>query len=130
MMRTFLKRGGYVAVATATQQPDGCWRLTTWRPDGPSGHQTFTADELERELRWHWTEWPGAALFLDSWSKTAKWERGLKQCQFIQAWNELAHLDFDAGCGQADELISGTVHDFGGGSDLEPFSCSFWRCER
>ena len=48
----------------------------------------------------------------------------------VNASSSKAHLDFDAGCGQADELISGTVHDFGGGSDLEPFSCSFWRCER
>ena len=39
------------------------------------------------------------------------------------------HADFDAGCGRADELITGTDHDFGGGSDLPPFSVSIFRCE-
>lgn len=37
---------------------------------------------------------------------------------------------FDAGCGLADELISGKVHDFGGGSQLEPYSAYFWKMER
>jgi glycosidase len=41
-----------------------------------------------------------------------------------------AHLDFDAGCGQARDLVTGETHDFGGGSDLEPYSCHFWLCER
>ena len=37
---------------------------------------------------------------------------------------------FDAGCGQAKELISGTIHDFGGGSTLQPFSSEIWLMER
>ena len=37
---------------------------------------------------------------------------------------------FDAGCGQAQELLSGTQHDFGGGSRLEPYSVYFWKMER
>ena len=37
---------------------------------------------------------------------------------------------FDAGCGQAQELISGTVHDFGGGSTLPPKSSQIWLMER
>ena len=37
---------------------------------------------------------------------------------------------FDAGCGQALELISGRNHDFGGGSELPPYSVQFWRMER
>ena len=41
-----------------------------------------------------------------------------------------AHLDFDAGCGQATDLITGELHDFGGGSTLPPLSCAFWLCER
>lgn len=36
---------------------------------------------------------------------------------------------FDAGCGQADELITGTKHDFGGGSVLKPFSSEIWLME-
>ena len=37
---------------------------------------------------------------------------------------------FDAGCGQATDLITGALHDFGGGSELPPYSASFWLMER
>ena len=37
---------------------------------------------------------------------------------------------FDAGCGQAVDLITGEPHDFGGGSILPPYSAYFWKCER
>ncbi len=37
---------------------------------------------------------------------------------------------FDAGCGQAEEMITGTTHDFGGGSVLPPYSVQFWKMER
>lgn len=37
---------------------------------------------------------------------------------------------FDAGCGQAVDLITGAKHDFGGGSELPPYSAYFWKCER
>lgn len=37
---------------------------------------------------------------------------------------------FDAGCGQAIDLITGQVHDFGGGSELPAYSAYFWKCER
>lgn len=37
---------------------------------------------------------------------------------------------FDAGCGQAQELLTGCVHDFGGGSQLEPYSAYIWKMER
>ena len=36
---------------------------------------------------------------------------------------------FDAGCGTALELISGQTHDFGGGSELKPYSVAFWKME-
>lgn len=36
---------------------------------------------------------------------------------------------FDAGCGMAVDLITGREHDFGGGSELPPYSAFFWRCE-
>ena len=39
----------------------------------------------------------------------------------------LAH--FDAGCGTATDLITGIVHDFGGGSELPPYSAFFWKME-
>ena len=37
---------------------------------------------------------------------------------------------FDAGCGLAEELISGEAHDFGAGSELPPYSVKYWKCER
>ena len=37
---------------------------------------------------------------------------------------------FDAGCGTAVDLISGKMHDFGGGSELPPYSAQFWKMER
>lgn len=36
---------------------------------------------------------------------------------------------FDVGCGQATDLITGELHDFGGGSELPGYSAFFWRCE-
>ena len=37
---------------------------------------------------------------------------------------------FDAGCGRAVELITGAAHDFGGGSELPPYSVQFWKMEK
>lgn len=37
---------------------------------------------------------------------------------------------FDAGCGKAVDLITGKDHDFGGGSELPPYSAAFWKMER
>lgn len=36
---------------------------------------------------------------------------------------------FDAGCGTAVDLISGKKHDFGGGSELPPYSVQYWKME-
>ena len=36
---------------------------------------------------------------------------------------------FNAGYGLADELVTGTVHDFGGGSELAPYSYHIWKCK-
>ena len=47
----------------------------------------------------------------------------------INAAGETYHADFNAGCGTAVDLITGQPHDFGGGSDLPPYSCAFWRME-
>ena len=37
---------------------------------------------------------------------------------------------FDAGCGQAVDLLTGQTHDFGGGSELPPYSVQYWKMER
>jgi len=36
---------------------------------------------------------------------------------------------FDARAGRGVDLITGQPHDFGGGSELPPYSCMFWRTE-
>lgn len=36
---------------------------------------------------------------------------------------------FDAGYGLADDLVTGTVHDFGGGSEMAPMSSHIWLCK-
>lgn len=40
----------------------------------------------------------------------------------------MAH--FDAGCGKAQELLTDKEHDFGGGSQLEPYSVCYWKMEK
>ncbi len=48
----------------------------------------------------------------------------------INADSEPYVAHFDAGCGLAEDLISGATHDFGGGSELPPYSAYFWKMER
>ncbi len=48
----------------------------------------------------------------------------------INADSESYTAHFDAGCGTAVDLISGKPHDFGGGSELPPYSAYFWKMER
>jgi glycosidase len=64
--------------------------------------------------------------------KQVIFERAFEDERIIVAINADSnpyHADFNANCGRALELISGRVHDFGGGSDLEPYSLSFFKCE-
>ncbi len=48
----------------------------------------------------------------------------------INADSEAYTAHFDAGCGMAEDLITGEKHDFGGGSELPPYSAYFWKCEK
>lgn len=45
----------------------------------------------------------------------------------INADSNTYHADFNANAGRAVDIITQKEHDFGGGSDLPPYSCSFWR---
>ena len=38
--------------------------------------------------------------------------------------------EISAGCGLAWDLITGEQHDFGGGSELPPYSAYYWKMER
>ena len=48
----------------------------------------------------------------------------------INASGESFTAHFDAGCGMAEELITGKPHDSGGGSELTLYSAAFWKMER
>ena len=48
----------------------------------------------------------------------------------INASDQPFTAHFDAGCGMATDLITGEDHDFGGGSELPPYSAYFWKMER
>ena len=48
----------------------------------------------------------------------------------INADSEPVTAHFDAGCGTAVDLITGNPHDFGGGSELPPYSVQYWKMER
>lgn len=48
----------------------------------------------------------------------------------VNADGESYTAHFDAGCGTAVDLISGESHDFGGGSELPPYSAYFWKMEK
>ena len=48
----------------------------------------------------------------------------------VNAAPEPVTLHFDAGCGRAVDLIDGSDHDFGAGSELGALSCAYWLCER
>lgn len=66
-------------------------------------------------------------------NKQAIWERkteGERVLVAINADSEPYVAHFDAGCGTAVDLITGKPHDFGGGSELPPYSIAFWKMER
>ena len=48
----------------------------------------------------------------------------------VNADGETYVAHFDAGCGLAWDLITGEQHDFGGGSELPPYSAYYWKMER
>ncbi|MBC8569645.1 alpha-amylase family glycosyl hydrolase [Zongyangia hominis] len=48
----------------------------------------------------------------------------------INADSEAYTAHFDAQCGQGVDLITGDLHDFGGGSTLPPYSVAYWKTKR
>ncbi len=86
---------------------NGSLRLTVWGPDGPHYHLTFANTQyLERELHHGWRDDPGAGERLDAWALTDEWERGLKQCQFVSAWNQCSFAGRYDLCQRLDETPS------------------------
>lgn len=65
-------------------------------------------------------------------NKQCIWERETDGERVLIAVNideQPYHAHFDARCGRAVDLITGEMHDFGGGSELPPYSAYFWKCE-
>lgn len=93
MSTRFYKHRDLELVASVTPQeptenhPDVRWRLTTWAPNGPTGHTCLSESGLTRELKWYWCEDPGAGKLLDSWVNTPRWGLGVRRCRFVQIWN-------------------------------------------
>jgi len=48
----------------------------------------------------------------------------------VNASDEPVVFHFDAQCGRATDLATGGWHDFGGGSEVAPFTTKLWLCER
>ena len=59
--------------------------------------------------------------------RTSKHERVIVA---VNAGSEPVTFHFDAQCGRATDLATGEWHDFGGGSEVEPFTTHLWLCER
>lgn len=59
--------------------------------------------------------------------RTSKHERVIVA---VNAGGEPVTFHFDAQCGRATDLATGEWHDFGGGSEVEPFTTHLWLCER
>lgn len=47
----------------------------------------------------------------------------------INADGQPFQAHFDAQCGMATDLLTGQPHDFGGGSELPPYSVAYWKCQ-
>ena len=60
------------------------------------------------------------------------WERVFEDERVLVALNissEPYTAHFNANAGRGVDLITGELHDFGGGSELPPYSVAFWKTE-
>ena len=114
------KREGDDALRPALERPE--WNgLTDWIAKLAAAHKNSPA------LCW------GAYRNVVLTNKQAIFERkvdGERVLVAVNADSQPYWAHFDAGCGTAVDLISGAPHDFGGGSELPPYSAYFWKMER
>lgn len=120
------------------------WGAKAEKRDGDPALRASFEEPVENEL----SEWIGrlAAAKKDSEALNYGSFRSVllqnKQCIFerktenervlvaINADENSYTAHFDAGCGQAVDLITGAPHDFGAGSELPACSAFFWKMER
>lgn len=82
-------------IASLTQEPDGQWRVTTYLPDGPEGHQIEGSYYIMKELR-HYTEYPSAAKLLDAWTRTETWANGIDKMTWLALeWTLREYVNYD-----------------------------------
>ena len=114
------KREGDDALRPALERPE--WNeLTDWIVKLAAAHKNSPA------LCW------GSYRNVVLTNKQAIFERKTEEERVLVAVNADSQpywAHFDAGCGTAVDLISGQPHDFGGGSELPPYSAFFWKMER
>jgi glycosidase len=119
------------------------WGATAKKEEGDPALRVSFESPIENEL----TEW--IALLAEAKKNSPALNYGSfasilltnKQCIFerkyeaqrvlvaINADSESFTAHFNAGCGLAKDLITGKMHDFGGGSEMPPYSAYFWQTE-
>lgn len=79
-------------IAVGTRQDDGRVKVVYYHDDGPSGDFTVSLEKLAEELRTYGFI-PvvnfAAAIKLEQWSNTERWQVGLKQLRFTALVNAL-----------------------------------------
>ena len=78
--------GGMLATVARDGELPHYWRLTTYRPDGPSGHTLLDDGDLAFEVYHAWRIDPDAPARLDAWTQTAEWRAGMER---IDLYSEL-----------------------------------------
>jgi hypothetical protein len=74
----------------AVQYLDDEIRVSFWGMDGPHGHFSCkTKYALYEELAGYRAD-PQAEQRLEAWSKTSRWQAGLKEAQYLTFWNHFS----------------------------------------
>lgn len=120
------------------------WGAKAHKNDGDPALRACFEEPVENEL----TEWISKLAAAKRSSKALNYGtfQSLvltnRQCIFEREWegervlvainaDEVSYTaHFDARSGQGTDLITGELHDFGGGSELPPYSAYFWKTER
>ncbi len=119
------------------------WGAKAHKNDGDPALRACFEEPVENEL----TEWISKLAAAKRSSKALNYGtfQSLvltnRQCIFEREWegervlvainaDEVPYTaHFDARSGQGTDLITGELHDFGGGSELPPYSAYFWKTE-
>lgn len=104
-----------------------CFEAPTWNELTDQISQMAKAKKASEALNY------GAFRSVVLTNKQCIFERKAENERVLVAINADAQsytAHFDAGCGQAEDLLTGKMHDFGGGSELHPYSAAFWKMER